>query len=81
MTALLLYDGAHHWWGGGIVFFILALIIVFLLVKFVFFRGWWGGPRFANWPDTSPEAVLKRRLAGGEINEADYERLLGLLRK
>ena len=82
MITLLLSEGTHGWWGGGIVFFILALIVVLLLAKFVFFRGWWGGPaRFASWPDTTPEAVLKRRLAGGEISEADYDRLLSLLRK
>ena len=74
----------HGWWGGGVVIFVLALILVLVLVKFWLFRGWWGyrGPgRSGDWPDTSPEAVLKRRLAGGEISEVDYERLLGLIKR
>ncbi len=65
------------------MFFFLALILVFLILKLWFFRGWWG-PRgrwaYRDWPDTSPESVLKRRLASGEITEADYEHLRDVLR-
>ena len=79
MTAPLLWqEGSHHWGGGGILFFIVALIVVFLLFKFVLFRGFWWR---RDWPDTSPDAILKRRLASGEINEADYQRLRDTLNK
>ena len=84
MTELLLWHGAHHWWGGGFLFFFLALILIFFLARFVFFRGWWGprGPwAYREWPDSSPEAVLKRRLARGEISEADYEHLRDVLKR
>jgi uncharacterized membrane protein len=56
----------------------LALIVVFLLFKFTFLRGYW---MRHSWPDTSPDAILKRRLANGEISEADYQRLRETLNK
>jgi len=75
---VLLESGTHHWGGGGFLFVILALIVTFIVIKFVFFRGYW---MRRDWPDTSPDAILKRRLASGEINEADYQRLRDTLNK
>ena len=58
--------------------FLLALIVTFIVLKFVFFRSYW---MRREWPDTSPEAILKRRLASGDITEADYQRLREALNK
>jgi uncharacterized membrane protein len=66
-----------HWWGGGWVFFLLmALLLTVLLLKVFFFSRW---SRARGRPDTSPETILKRRLASGEISESDYRRLKGVL--
>jgi uncharacterized membrane protein len=85
MTEVLLWNGAHHfWWGGGFLFFFLGLILIFFLARFVFFRGCWGPRGYwgsRDWPDSSPEAVLKRRLARGEISESDYEHLRDVLKR
>ena len=72
---LLAQDGG--WWGGGFFVLFLGLIAAVLVLKLVMFRGW--GRR--SWPDTSPDAILKRRLASGEISEADYERVAALLKR
>jgi uncharacterized membrane protein len=66
-----------HWWGGGWVFLLLfALLLTVLVFKVFFFSRW---SRSRGWPDASPETVLKRRLASGEISESDYQRLKDLL--
>jgi uncharacterized membrane protein len=65
------------WWGGGWVFFVLfALLLTVLVFKVFVFSRW---SRARGWPDTSPETILKRRLASGEISESDYRRLKEVL--
>jgi uncharacterized membrane protein len=79
MDWMLLWEGgSNHWGGGGFLFFLLAIVLTFVFLKVVFFRNSWGR---RDWPDTSPDAILKRRLASGEINEADYQRLRDTLNK
>ena len=72
------------WWGAPFLWFIPWL--VFLVIGFAVLRGFgfrrrgrpWGA---CGWHDGSsdPDTVLKRRLASGEINEAEYQRLKELL--
>jgi uncharacterized membrane protein len=85
MMELLLWHGQDQWWGGGIVFFFLALILFFIVLKFWFFRGWWGwygGPRgYYDGRHGSAEEILRRRLARGEIDDAEYKRLRDILEK
>ena len=77
MEVVLLTHAGGWWWGGGFIVLLLGLIAAMLVLKLVVFRGWVR----RDWPDTSPEAILKRRLAAGEISEADYERLGALLKR
>jgi uncharacterized membrane protein len=74
-TVLLAHEGGG--WRGGFLLLFLGLIATFLVLKFLVFRGGWQ----RSWPDTTPDAILKRRLASGEISEADYDRLSALLRR
>ena len=77
LEAVLLTQEGGWWWGGGFVAFFFVLVAALLVLKILVFRGW--GRR--TWPDTSPEAILKRRLASGEISEADYDRVAALLKR
>ncbi|HAM01012.1 MAG TPA: hypothetical protein DCQ30_02105 [Acidimicrobiaceae bacterium] len=74
--------GGVEWWGwllmalGMVVFWGLVVWLIVSLVR-------WGLPdrspsRFSS--DESPEAVLKRRFAVGEIDEDEYSRRLDVLR-
>ncbi len=78
---VLLY--AHH--GFWPFFFWVPLLIFFALFWFgCFFGGFWRWrryDRFGRYDRSEPEDVLKLRLARGELNEADYERLRDALRK
>ncbi len=80
------------WWHGyGFAFFPALLLLLFgvlLITRIFMFRRCWhmgmghyggyGGP----WGDRfEAEAVLRRRLANGEISEDEYKRLLDILRK
>ena len=85
------------WWGYwfppfGFFFVLLGLFVVFGIVRLILFRryGPWGGwgprPWRHGWYGPDPagfdaDAVLKRRLASGEITEADYQRLREILSK
>jgi uncharacterized membrane protein len=76
----LLMRAESHWhgpWWGGIVFLLFfALILGLFCLKFFWWRPWrWQG----GWGESHDE-ILKRRLASGQITEAEYEHLLGLLR-
>jgi putative membrane protein len=67
------FDGGHMvwmalWWLLGIGFF---LLLIWLLVGVV---------RPTSMPE-SPETVLRRRYAAGEIDTEEFERRLEVLRK
>lgn len=68
------FQGAGHGWGGGFMPFhmgsIFQLLIIGLIIYFVV--------RMLKKPATptdtpSPEAILKRRYAAGEIDEQTYK--------
>ncbi len=65
----------YHQWGMGLMMFgtfIVVVIIVWLVVRLID-----QGTR----SDQSPEAILKRRYARGEINREEYEQQLNDLRR
>jgi uncharacterized membrane protein len=67
------WDGP--WWGGIVFFLLLAVFLAFIIFK-LWWRPWrWHG---GDWPE-KPDQILKRRLAGGQIDEAEYKHLLDLL--
>jgi uncharacterized membrane protein len=68
--------GHHGFWCFG--FFLLFLVIVFLLIR-AFAFGNCGGCR-RRWYDDA-EAILRRRLVNGEIDESEYQKLKEALRK
>jgi uncharacterized membrane protein len=74
MDVLLLESGHYGgpWWPGLIL---LLTIAVFLAL--VFFNGLWASPRRRG-RDESAIDVLRRRLALGQINEEEYQRLRNL---
>ncbi len=74
----------------GFFFVLLGVFLIFGVIRLILFRryGPWGwGP--GGWPRGGyghggfgdAEAVLKRRLASGEITEAEYQRLREVLSK
>jgi len=72
-----------HWffpftWGLSWVFFLAIALLCFR--AFAFRRHAWGCRSGYGGPFDA-EAILKRRLASGEIGEADYQRLKELLGK
>jgi uncharacterized membrane protein len=69
-----------HWFPFPWIFF--AVLIGFLIFRVVMYRRY-GGPwnRGANQGRLDAESVLQRRLASGEIDEAEYERIREILRK
>ncbi|MCL6625188.1 SHOCT domain-containing protein [Alicyclobacillus shizuokensis] len=68
--------GHHGFWCFGVL--LLILIIVFCIVR-VFAFGACGHCR-RRWPDDA-EAILRRRLANGEIDESEYQKLKDALKK
>jgi putative membrane protein len=69
------------WWIVPLLFWVLLL---FAVVRFAF----WGWRRGHRWAYGGPgggaadaEAVLQRRFAAGEIDEAEYRRVRDVLRK
>ncbi|MDA8343934.1 MAG: SHOCT domain-containing protein [Thermaerobacter sp.] len=84
------YGGWGGGWGISWIFFI--FLAVFL--SRVFWGGWgWGwrrrywryggGGPYGHWGDDPGHAedILRERLARGEIDQAEYERLLEVLRR
>jgi uncharacterized membrane protein len=71
---------AHaHYFGGFFFVFFIALLLTLLVVKLFWFRRGW---RYAGGDDAfRPDNILKRRLASGEITEAEYQRLRDTLSK
>ena len=67
------FDGGHMiwmalWWFIGIGLFVVLLWVLLGVVR-------------PSQPDQSPEAILRRRYASGEIDTEEYERRLAALRK
>ena len=72
---------------------IIGLFIIFAILRWIFWGGpFWhrryyrhGGGWYGPWDHPAyhedAEAILRERLAKGEISEAEYERLRDILRK
>ncbi len=81
-------------WGGGWGFGWIFFIFLAIFLSRMFWGGWgwgwrrrywryggWGGP-YGYGPDHAhAEEILRERLARGEIDQAEYERLLEVLRR
>jgi putative membrane protein len=71
----------HYWFAGGHVIWMLIswLVAIGLLIGFV----WLFLSAFAGriQPPDSPESILRRRYAAGEIDTEEFERRLAVLRK
>jgi uncharacterized membrane protein len=76
----------------GFFFVLLGVFVLFGILRLILFRrygpwGWGGGgpgPWRHGWYDHGAydaEPVLRRRLASGEITEAEYQRLKEVLSK
>lgn len=67
----------YYWWHMGWMwlFWVVVIVAIVLLVRAFTSPGQAGEPR-----DT-PEQILKRRYARGEIEKEEYERRLSDLRK
>ncbi|MFB5191398.1 SHOCT domain-containing protein [Alicyclobacillus fastidiosus] len=70
------------WWGHGFgcfgFFIFLAIFICFIVTRVCMFRRYGGCGR--RWMDDA-EAILRRRLASGEIDEAEYQKLRDALKR
>lgn len=71
----------HYWNGGGFmgfmwIWWILLIVIVVLGIRFFTGRG---GAQAGR--RESPEEILKRRYANGEIDREEYERMMSDLRR
>jgi uncharacterized membrane protein len=64
-------------WCFGFLFFI--LVFGFFIVRAFAFRNF-GGYRRGGWNDES-DAILRKRLANGEIDEEEYQKLKNALKK
>ena len=80
LALLWAHNGGHWWWGGGIFLLFYGLLFLLLVIKLFWWRPW-GRPWTHYGYHDDEESILRRRLARGEITEADYERLRDLLRK
>ena len=69
------YMGAMGWWMA--LWWVLGLAVLVLLVRLVARNG--GGS--SGRTDDSPEQILKRRYARGEIEREEYQRRLEDLRR
>lgn len=69
----------HH--GFHFFPFLLMLLVIFMIIRMIAFR------KHGRWCHAGPDgrmeadAILKRRLASGEINEEEYQRLKDVLSK
>ncbi|GMA61597.1 SHOCT domain-containing protein [Alicyclobacillus fastidiosus] len=72
------------WWGHGhgfgcFGFFIfLAIVVSFIVIRVCTLRRYGGCGR--RWADDA-EAILRRRLASGEIDETEYQKLKDALKR
>lgn len=69
---------SHHAWGFFPCGLLVFLLILFLVLRFCVFRNAYRCGRGAWHQD--PEAILKRRLATGDIDEAEYTKLRDLMK-
>lgn len=69
--------GWHGWYMGWMVIFWIAMVV--LIVWLLLRAGGMSSPLPPS-PD-SPETILKRRYASGEISEEDYRRMLQEIRR
>lgn len=69
------YMGSMGWW--MVLWWIAGIVVLIVLVKLVV--GASGG--FSSRGDDTPEQILKRRYAKGEIDREDYQRRLEDLRR
>ena len=71
-----------HWWDGGwhmgwmAIWWVLGIGLVAVLIAAMARGTLWQGPR-----GDSPELIIKRRYAKGEINRDVYERTLADLKR
>jgi putative membrane protein len=81
VDTMMYYWGGHGWWMWGVmgVFGALVLALVVLAVIWLASSTRRGGP--ASQREDSPEDILKRRYARGEIDEEEYHRKLEELRR
>lgn len=69
----------HDWGGWGIMMGLFWVVILIAVIALAF---WLAGSRGLRWTsDESPEAILKRRYARGEISREQYESMLRDLRR
>lgn len=66
------------WWHMG--FMPLFWVVLIVVVVWALARGNSGRPHMGERPD-SPEQILKRRYAAGEIDKEEYDRRLSDLRR
>jgi putative membrane protein len=69
------YMGSMGWWMA--LWWVVAIVVLVLVVRMV--AGSLGGP--GSRVDESPEQILKRRYAKGEIDREEYQRRLEDLRR
>jgi putative membrane protein len=67
--------GSMGWWMA--LWWVLGIAVLILLVRFAV--GWTGGPPSRS--DETPEQILKRRYAKGEIDREEYQRRLEDVRR
>jgi putative membrane protein len=67
--------GSMGWW--MVLWWVVAIVVLVLVVRLV--TGSLGGP--GTRADESPEQILKRRYAKGEIEREEYQRRLEDLRR
>ncbi|MCL6631949.1 MAG: SHOCT domain-containing protein [Alicyclobacillus herbarius] len=68
--------GHHGFWCFGVL--LLIFVLVFGILRAFAFGGCRGCRR--RWSDDA-EVILRRRLANGEIDEAEYQKLKDVLKK
>ena len=65
--------------GGGIfmiIFWVLLIIVVIYLIKFLA-----GGSSLGGAKPESPQDILKKRFARGEMSQKEFEEAIAVLRK
>lgn len=72
-------DGSHMgWMGFWMTLWSVGALVILMLLVWLFTRAVAGPPART---EETPEQILKRRYARGEIDREDYERRLADLRK
>ncbi len=78
--------GAYGPWAGGWWFFwplgwMVVLLALFGLWRWLGPRRWYGPGGAGPWGPADPLAILQARLARGEIDSAEFERLRDQLKR